>query len=191
MAFCSDRLERSLGTNPRSFNGTLGVSPNARGACAFSVPEKSLHRKAEHANILQLALPNYQNFPALLRQSIKVPGIACLVLPELRKPEVSIRIRYQSRFAGVRMPETAVYEYHFAPCGKYKVRLARKVSPMQTKTIAQSMYEATNLQFGLRVLTPDCSHVLAAVHRSSLLEFLKEPIQDRTLLVLSCSSNLR
>ena len=70
----------------------------------------------------------------------KVPGIACLVLPELRKPEVSIRIRYQSRFAGVRMPETAVYEYHFAPCGKYKVRLARKVSPMQTKTIAQSMY---------------------------------------------------
>jgi hypothetical protein len=53
------------------------------------------------------------------------------------------------------------------------------------------MYEATNLQFGLRVLTPDCSHVLAAVHRSSLLEFLKEPIQDRTLLVLSCSSNLR
>jgi hypothetical protein len=53
------------------------------------------------------------------------------------------------------------------------------------------MYEAANLNFGLCVLAPDGSHVFAAVHESSLLEFRQEPFQDRELFFLSCSSNLR
>jgi hypothetical protein len=89
------------------------------------------------------------------------------------------------------VPETSMYEYHFAPRGKYKVRLAWKVCPMQTKSIAESMYEAANLHLGLRVFAPDCAHVLAAIHTSSLLEFFKKPIQDGKLLFLSCPSNLR
>jgi hypothetical protein len=79
-----------MGSNLRSLNGALGASPNARGACAFPVPKKSLHRKAERTGVLQLAFPNHQNFPALLRKGINVPCITCFVLPELRKPKVPI-----------------------------------------------------------------------------------------------------
>lgn len=91
----------------------------------------------------------------------------------------------------MRVPETAVYEYHFVSCGKRKVGLAREVSSVQAEAIAESMHEAADLHLGLRVLTPDGSHVLAAIHRYSLLEFLKEPIQDCKLFFLSCSSDLR
>ena len=76
----------------------------------------------------------------------------------------------------MRVPETPVDEYHFAPCGKCKVRLARKIGPVQTESVAKPVYEAAHLYLRLRVLAPDCSHILAAIHASSLLEFLKEPI---------------
>jgi hypothetical protein len=89
------------------------------------------------------------------------------------------------------VPETAVHKNHFAPCGERKVRLARKIGPMQTKTIAKSMHEATNFYLGLRVLAPDCPHVLAAIHTSSLLELFKEKFQDRKLFILSCPADLR
>lgn len=89
------------------------------------------------------------------------------------------------------MPEAAMYEYHFTSSGERKVRLARQVSPVQAKAIAQCMYEAGNFHLGLRVLAPDGSHVLAAIHIPSLLKFSKKPFQDRQLFLLSCSSNLR
>jgi hypothetical protein len=38
-----------------------------------------------------------------------------------------------------------------------------------------NVYEAPHRHFGQRVLAADCSHVLAAIHTSSILEFLAEP----------------
>lgn len=63
-------------------------------------------------------------------------------------------------------------KYHLTPRREHKVRFARKVRPMQTEAIAESMYKTSYRHFGQRILAADCAHVLAAIHTSSFLELL-------------------
>ncbi len=129
--------------------------------------------------------------PALLRQSFEVLLVPRLIPPELRQPEITVRSGDESGFTRMRVPETSMNEYHFASCGENQVRGSRKVSPVQPETIAEPVYEAPHCHFRFGVFTADCSHVLAAIHTSSILEFLAEPFQDSELLILACSSYLR
>jgi hypothetical protein len=89
------------------------------------------------------------------------------------------------------MPKTAVDKYHLVPGWKHEVRFAWKVCPMEAETVPEAMNKAPHRHFGLRVLVADCAHVLAAIHKSSFLEFLKEPIQNRALFFLPRPPNLR
>jgi phenylpropionate dioxygenase-like ring-hydroxylating dioxygenase large terminal subunit len=124
----------------------------------------------------QFALPNHHSLPALHGKGFKILVVAYLVSPELWQPEILIRLWYESGLAVVRVPKTAVDKYHFAPCRERKVRFARKVRPVKTETITESMYKAPHRHFRQRILATDCAHILAAIHTSSFLELCKEPI---------------
>ena len=165
------------------------IGPAFRRNLAWAV-QKSLYFEEQRAAIPQFALPNDQRRPAQFREGFKVLSVAELVSQELRQPEILIRPRYEPGLAAVRMPKTSMDEYDFAAGGENKVRLARKVCPVETEPVAETMHKAPHRHFGHRVLAADCAHVLAAIHTSSYLEFLTQPIQDGPLLFLTCPPNL-
>jgi hypothetical protein len=66
---------------------------------------------------------------------------------------------------GVAVPETAVHENHGVKARKNKVRRAREVFSMKTKTKTHFMDHPSNEKFRDRVLAANPSHPFAALNR--------------------------
>jgi len=58
------------------------------------------------------------------------------------------------------MPEAAMNKDYSFQSREYKIRRARKVFPMKTKTEPHSMYQLSDYHFRLRILTLNTSHHL-------------------------------
>jgi len=127
----------------------------------------------------------------LLCERFEALGVAVLIAPELLLPKIPIRARGESWFATMAVPKAAVNKYDLVARRKYQVRAPREILPVKAKAIAESMNKAPHRQFRLRVLAPDCAHILAAIHANLFLEFLFEPIQNSALLLLPCAPDLR
>ena len=67
------------------------------------------------------------------------------------------------KFAAVRVPETPMHENHFSSRNKNQVRVAGKIFPVQTETIAQPVSETAHIQLGTHTLAADGAHIFAAV----------------------------
>src|SRR5207249_2032780 len=60
------------------------------------------------------------------------------------------------------VPETAVYEDHFAKLWEYQVWLARQLFRVQTVTVSHTEYGLADYKFRLRVFATYTPHVFAA-----------------------------
>lgn len=112
--------------------------------------------------ISRLALPEHKDSPTQIVQGGLVPCVPRHVLLELRRPELNPGLRAIGIPTPVMpMPETAMNENDGAIPWEYQVWRSRKILPMQAKTKAEPVGDATNDQFRLGIPPPDARHDLA------------------------------
>jgi hypothetical protein len=141
--------------------------------------------------VFEFALPYHEGLPAFVCQVSQVLFVAITIAQKFRQPEFLIRSGNQAFFAVVKMPEASVNENYLAPRREYQVGLSWEIGAVKAEAIAKPVHEAPDLHFRRSVLASNRPHVLAAIHAGSLLELGLEPIQDCSLLVYSCATDLR
>ncbi len=150
----------------RNHLGRRGRSPrNIRVGTTVRSAEEPPQPLRDAALIARFAFPNDERMPAGRAQCLDILSISCFVSFQFWQPVSLIRLRYMRGVAAVRMPEAPVNEDHFAPRRKYQIRLSRKVFPVQSEPVAQSVSQAPHVELGLHILASDRAHVGASVHQ--------------------------
>jgi hypothetical protein len=67
------------------------------------------------------------------------------------------------------MPEAAMHKYHLLPRREDQVWFAREIRAVQTKAVAEAVYEFAECQFRTCVLAPDARHVGTAAFFGELV----------------------
>jgi hypothetical protein len=104
-------------------------------------------------NVCQFALPDDFNRPSQRRQGFGLLRVPSNIPQELPPPKDfpgfwSVRVRATL----VPVPEASINKHNRFPLGENNIRMARKVSGMQSKTIPFAMQERAHKQFRSRVL---------------------------------------
>lgn len=125
--------------------------------------EKRDYSLTHFFDVLALALPNDEHFPALPAQGCPRPPVALLVPEQLIVPELHVRLRRSHAvLASMRMPKAAVDKYNLAPSGKDQVRLAWEVPSMEPVSVTHAVNQAPDFHLQPGVLRPDPRHYLRA-----------------------------
>jgi len=113
--------------------------------------------------VAQLTLPDgdhspTRNFKFMLRSLVARNVTLELALPELRTGLGDV-----CQSAVVAVPKATVHKEGNPPAPKDDVRLPRKVSGMEPKSVAHSVQEFANVHFGPRVAASDTAHESASL----------------------------
>ena len=110
-----------------------------------SIIEKRRHPPCDVVLVLRPTFPDRQHVPFRIAQRFSMSSIASLIARQLFLPVFPPRRGHSSSaFAGVHMPETAMYEDDFPPRRKHEVRLARQVRHMQSIAIPHGVRDPPN-----------------------------------------------
>ena len=107
--------------------------------CGYSRvrPEKILDQLCSKVRHLCLAFPDHQDAPAVILKLLPNESVPLDIAGQLRQPVGSVCGRLLSAQAAVMlMPEASVHENDLPQPGKYKIWSARKVTPVEPKTIS-------------------------------------------------------
>src|SRR5690606_10940625 len=108
--------------------------------------------------ILHLTLPNDQNVPAQLLESLTITLVPQCICLKLRFPEIKSGFGQScKRTVVVPVPEAPVHEDHLTPTWKNQVWLARQLT-MKAIAIPQAMHKTAKLHFWLGVLALNPGH---------------------------------
>lgn len=109
--------------------------------------------------MMSFALPDGRYVPPQLMKLGRGTRVACDVRVELGLPVFQSALRHR-RFAAIRMamPKASVYEDSRLVFGKYQVRCARQIFPVQPESQSHRVRRLADAHFGTRVFPANSRH---------------------------------
>lgn len=128
------------------------------------LPQESAETRCKGYGVSHLALPDDEHPPPQPTQTLRVPPVPRDIPRELRPPVALASGHGRSPApAAVAMPEAAPNVNHLPQANQDDIWSSWQVGPMQTKPIAESVYESAHHQLGPGIRLPDERHPTTAL----------------------------
>jgi hypothetical protein len=118
----------------------------------------------------RLALPDYEDGPALFLEGGYEGAVAAPITPDFGRPEVKPGLGELSITASVSVPKAAVHENNLSPAGKDQVGAAGQFRGVKPVAVTHAVDEASHDHLGDGVFTANAPHERAALFRGARID---------------------
>jgi hypothetical protein len=126
--------------------------------CALARPEEADQPRFDGRFILEFALPDNMNSPAVFDERRVRNGVPLLCARDFRSPVIRPRAHHAGGPTRMAVPEAAVDEYDGAPWTEHNVGVSRKLPGMKPKAVSLTVEQPPHAKLWRRIPRPDTAH---------------------------------